>query len=211
VSHDTIIHRIVRPAVQRIVPIGVTPNQLTTLRLITGLVAAGMFALGKVVWLDIGGASFLLSMLLDRADGELARQTGRTSLAGYRYDLISDCIVSVVAFIGLGFGLISSLGPGAILLGLAAGLGVGGLFWQLNVLTLASPRSYAFWNGRIVVDPDDAMIFMPVLIWLGAAQPELIAAAAITPAAVLGLGLYSFHSRHRSTSRMKSSRDNCRS
>ena len=206
-SHDTIIHRLVRPAVQWVVPIGVTPNQLTTLRLLTGLAAAAMFAHGEIVWLDIGGVSFLLSMLLDRADGELARQTGRTSLAGYRYDLISDCIVSVAAFIGLGFGLVSSLGPGAILLGLAAGMGVGGLFWQLNILALASPRSYAFWNGRIVVDPDDAMIFVPVLIWLGAAQPELIAAAAITPAAVLGLALYSFHSRRRNVSRMKSSQD----
>lgn len=210
-SHDTTIHHIVRPAVRWIAPTGVTPNQLTSLRLITGLAAAVSFALGKVVWLDIGGAIFLLSMLLDRADGELARQTGRTSLAGYRYDLISDGIASTAAFIGLGYGLSGSLGSGAILLGLAAGAGTGGLFWQINVLTLASPRSYAFWRGRIVVDPDDAMIFVPVLIWCGAARLELIAAAAVTPAAVLCLGLYAVHARRRSTGRTTSSRDRSRS
>jgi phosphatidylglycerophosphate synthase len=198
VSHDTNIHRIVRPAVRLVATTGVTPNHLTTLRLITGLAAAAAFALGDAVWFDIGGAVFLLSTLLDRADGELARQTGRTSTAGHRYDLICDCIATAAAFIGIGFGLVGSLGPSAALLGLAAGAGVGGLFWLLNVLRLARSCTYAFWGGRIIVDADDAMIFLPVLIWCGAAELELIAATVITLAAVLGLSLRSFHRRRRS-------------
>ncbi len=188
-SHDTLIHRITRPTVRRIAPTGVTPNQLTTLRLITGLVAAAAFACGGVLWPDMGGTIFVLSMLLDRADGELARQTDQSSLGGHRYDLVCDCTVSVAAFLGVGLGLIGALGPVGVLLGLSAGIGIGVLFWQLNVLNPAPLRAYTFWNERVVVDPDDAMIFVPILIWCGADQPMLIAAAVITPAAAVWLGL----------------------
>lgn len=194
-SHDTLMHRVIRPAIRRMAPTGVTPNQLTTLRLITGLVAAAAFARGGVLWPDIGGGTFVLSMLLDRADGELARQTGQSSLGGHRYDLVCDCTASVVAFVGVGLGLIETLGPVGILLGLAAGSGVGILFWQINVLKLASLRPYTFWHERVVVDPDDAMIFVPILIWCEAAQPMLIAAAVITPAAAIWIGLTSWRSR----------------
>lgn len=195
-SHDTLIHHIIRPAVRRIAPTGVTPNQLTTLRLITGLAAAAAFARGGVLWPDLGGVIFVLSMLLDRADGELARQTGQSSLGGNRYDLVCDCTASVATFIGVGLGLIGALGPVGILLGLSAGTGIGVLFWQLNVLKLVPLRAYTFWNERLVVDPDDAMIFVPILIWCEAAQPMLIAAAVITPAAAVWLGLSLWRSRH---------------
>ena len=194
-SHDTTIHRIVRPAVRRIAPTGVTPNQLTTLRLVTGLVAAAAFAVGGPIWPRIGGVIFLLSLLLDRADGELARQTGRSSPLGYRYDLVCDCLATVATFIGIGFGLVGSFGPGAILLGLIAGAGVCGLFWMLNVVKVAPVSTYRFWGGRLVVDTDDAMVFVPVLIWCGAAKLELIAAASLTLLALLGLSLRGFLKR----------------
>lgn len=192
-SHDTTIHRIVRPAVRLIAPSGVTPNQLTTVRLVTGLLAAAAFAVGGRGWPDIGGMVFLLSLLLDRADGELARQTGQSSAGGYRYDLICDCIATVSTFMGIGLGLVGSLGPVAVLLGLVAGAGVCALFWMLNVLRVAPVRTFVFWRGRIVADTDDAMVFVPVLIWFGAARLELVAAATLTLAAILGLGLSSLN------------------
>lgn len=188
ISHNTLIHRIVRPAVRGIAPTGVTPNQLTTLRLVTGIAAAAGFAIGGTVWPHVGGVIFILSMLLDRADGELARQTGQSSLSGYRYDLICDCTANVIAFVGIGIGLAGgTLGHSAVILGILAGFGIAVLFWQLNVAKLHAVPGYALWGGRVVVDPDDAMVFVPILIWCGWAQPMLIAAAAITPAAALWL------------------------
>ena len=73
-SYDTVIHRVVRPAVRMVARNGLTPNQVTTMRLATGLVASVIFAQGTYGWMAVGGIVFLLSMLLDRADGELARQ-----------------------------------------------------------------------------------------------------------------------------------------
>jgi len=196
-SHDTLIHRIVRPVVRRIASTGVTPNQITTVRLVTGVAAAG-FACGGV-WADLGGVVFLLSMLFDRADGELARQTGQISPEGHRYDLCVDCLCDAIAFIGIGIGLALSggLGFAPVLLGAAAGIGIGVLFWQLNVTKVIELSRYAVRHRGVVVDPDDALALVPVFIWLGLAWPMLVAAAVITPAGALWLGLLSRRSPRR--------------
>lgn len=195
-SHDTLIHRIVRPAVRRLAPTGITPNQLTTLRLVTGVAAALAFARGGTVWPHIGGVIFILSMLLDRADGELARQTGQSSLSGYRYDLIADCASNVIAFVGIGIGLSEGpLGRAAIPLGILAGFGIAVLFWQLNVTKLHTVAGYSLWGGRVVVDPDDAIILVPILIWCGLAAPMLVAAAVTTPAIALWLWVSAIRSK----------------
>ena len=123
-SHDTLVHRLVRPVVRAIAPTRITPNHLTTARLITGLAAALGFAQGGWVWPDLAAGVMLVSLLLDRADGELARQTGRTSRKGYRYDLICDCVATAAGFIGLGVGVREVFGPVAILLGIIAALSV---------------------------------------------------------------------------------------
>lgn len=187
-STDTLIHRIVRPAVRAIAGTRVTPNHITTLRLVTGIAAALAFARGGVLWPAIGGGIFVFSMLLDRADGELARQTGQASPAGYWYDIISDGTSNAIAMFGIGIGLAATLGAIGPLLGAIAGIGIGVLFWQLFSLKLAQPRGYQVSPG-VILDPDDALILVPVLVWCGAAFPMLVAAAVITPVAALWLGL----------------------
>jgi phosphatidylglycerophosphate synthase len=189
-SQNTLIHGLVRPVVRAVAThTGLTPNHVTTLRLATGLAAAIAFAQGADGWVAIiGGFIFLLSMLLDRADGELARHTNQMSLAGHRYDLVSDCMVGVCTFIGIGMGVVNTAGPNALWLGALAGLGIGVLFLELNVLKLGSVRGHALFGGRIRVDPDDAMIVVPVFVWCGLAVPMLIAAAVLTPLAALGVG-----------------------
>lgn len=187
-STDTLIHRIVRPAVRVIARTKITPNHITTLRLFTGVAAALAFAVGGTFWPAIGGAVFVASMLLDRADGELARQTRTSSPAGHRYDLVSDCVSNALALFGIGVGLSGVLGAAGPLLGAVAGAGIGMLFWQINALRLVRLRGYAVRPG-VVFDPDDAMVLVPVFVWCGAAVPVLMAAAVITPSAALWLGV----------------------
>ena len=195
-SHDTVIHRFIRPAVRVAARTRLTPNQVTTLRLITGLAAAWIFAQGSYGWMVLGGAVFLFSMLLDRADGELARQTGQMSMFGYRYDLLADCAASIATFIGLGCGIEHTAGMDGRWFGALAGIGIGVLFFELNVLKVASVGGHRFFNGRIIVDPDDAMIFVPILIWCGLATPMLIIAAISTPVAAIWVGVTTFHRRY---------------
>ena len=186
-SSNTIVHRAVRPVVRAIAPSGVTPNQITTLRLATGIAAAIAFA-GDGNWPAIGAGIFLLSFFLDRMDGDLARLTGQSSPGGHRYDLISDCTSNIIAFIGLGLGAGGQPGLLGPALGVVAGLGIGALFAQLHILRIGNLRGYELAPG-IVIDPDDLIALVPVLVWLGATAPMLVAAAVIPPLAALWLGL----------------------
>jgi phosphatidylglycerophosphate synthase len=190
-SHNTFIHNIVRPVVRLAAPTGVTPNQITTARLLTGLVAAACFAQGGRPWMSAGACVFVLSMLLDRADGELARQTGQMSEAGHKYDLIADCVASIATFIGLGLGVAQEVGDVGLWIGALAAFGIAALFFQLNVIKAAQVSGRSVLGGRLTVDPDDAMVFVPILVWCGLAWPMVIVAAIITPIASLAIGLLS--------------------
>lgn len=167
---------------------GVTPDQLTALRFATALAAAVAFAQGQDGWVTIGVGLFTLSALLDRADGELARLTQRFSQHGHRYDLVADCSAGVMAFTGLGVGAMGGvLGPLALALGLAAGAGIGVLFWEINV---AAPGKLPGWtgrDGRVLADPDDGMFALPLLVLCFGAEAVLVPGSVITPVAALWL------------------------
>ena len=185
-SHDTAVHRAIRPAVRMLAKTGIMPDHLTALRFATALGAASLFALGSRGWVDVGAGLFLISALLDRADGELARQTRRFSQHGYRYDLLSDCAAGVLSFVGLGFGAMGGpLGPWALVFGVAAGLGVTILFWQIDLRGERKLPGIAGAGGRAVIDPDDAMLLVPPLLWCFGADAVLWPAGTLTPALAL--------------------------
>ncbi len=182
-SHDTAVHRAIRPAIRVLAKTRVVPDHLTALRFATALGAAVAFAQGARGWISVGAGLFLISALLDRADGELARQTRRFRQHGYRYDLLSDCAAGVLSFIGLGFGAMGGpLGPWALVFGLVAGLGVTILFWQIDVRGERELPGIAGAGGRAVIDPDDAMLLVPPLLWCFGADAVLWPAGTLTPA-----------------------------
>ena len=180
-SHNTALHRLVRPVARMAAGARLTPNQITTMRLATGLGAAVAFAQGTYGAMVVGGLIFVLSMVFDRVDGELARATNQMSRIGHWYDLASDCIASIATFIGLGIGVSLTEGSSALWFGALAGLGIGALFFELNVLKVASVSGHALFGGRLVVDSDDAMILVPILVWCDLAELTVIIAAVVAP------------------------------
>ncbi len=186
-SHDTVVHRLVRPGVRALAPTGVTPNQLTMLRLVTGVAAAAAFARGGVLWPDLGAGLFLVSMLLDRADGELARLTRTMSQGGYRLDLVCDCVATAASFIGMGIGSSDAFGATSLPIGVVAAISVTAVFWQINVVKLGTTSGYADAQGRVLVDADDALLAAPFLIWFGWMSWVVALAAAATPVIALAL------------------------
>ena len=180
-SHDTWAHRIVRPAVRRLAATAVTPNQLTTLRLLTAIAAALLLAAGDRGLSIIGGAIFLASFFLDRADGDLARLTGKSSPWGHRYDLCADYSANILVFVGIGFGLQESvLGSSAIVLGAVAGSAIVLIFWLVRFVERA--EGAAVFPSAGGFDPDDAMVIIPLSIWLDGEIYILLAAAIGAPA-----------------------------
>lgn len=181
-SHNTWIHRLVRPMVEPFVDSPVTPNQVTTLRLIFGLSASAACMAGGQTWIGIGGVLFLISMLLDRADGTLARLSGKKSSFGHRYDLVSDAVCNAIIFIGLGIGLRDGpLGGWSVLLGVSAGLAVGAVLLMVVVAERQQGERAAELPNLAGFDADDGMVLVPIALWLGWALPLLYLAASITP------------------------------
>lgn len=176
-SHNTWIHRTVRVGVRPLVGTAVTPNHLTTLRLATGLVAAAAYAVGEEAWTLAASAIFVLSVLLDRADGDFARISGKTSRSGHIYDFIADGTSNTAVFVGIGFGLgTAALGGWAPVLGLVAGAAVALAEWlvvRLDAMGESSAQIGGYWG----FDPDDAILAVPVAMVLGWGVPLVVAAA----------------------------------
>lgn len=180
-SHDTLVHRLVRPLVRPLARTPVRPDHLTLARALTGLLAAALFARGGRRPVRAGACAFAASFLLDRADGELARLTGRYSRGGHRWDLVADCGTDMLCFAGLGLGARSGpLGRWSLPLGLLASASVAALFRALHAAPARAP------SPPRPLDPDDALLAVPVLLWALGPPPVLLLAGTLTPLGALG-------------------------
>lgn len=185
-------HAVARWCILPLLNTWVAPNHLTTLRLLTGLGAAGAFAVGDYFWTFWGGVLFVISAVLDRADGELARLSGRMSRSGHWYDLSCDMLVNVVVFIGMGFGLTDRLpGPWAPLLGTLAGLSVGAIFVVVFLLHSGGSHPSIAFSYPDGFDFDDTLFVIAVFAWFDAMFPLLIAGAVGAPLFLI-FALWSF-------------------
>jgi archaetidylinositol phosphate synthase len=185
-SHDTWMHALVRQGVKPLARTDVTPNQLTTLRILFGVAAASCVAVGEVHWNYFGAGLFVVSILLDRADGELARLTGKSTPWGHAYDLYSDLICDSVIFVGLGLGLRDgTFGYWAVAMGGLAGVSVALIFWLTFRVEAIGGQRAAELQGIAGFDPDDAILLVPLAILLGWGEGLLTAATLGAPAFAL--------------------------
>lgn len=160
----------------------VTPNHLTTLRLLFGLCACACLARGGYGWANAGALCFAISHFLDHADGELARLTGNMSKAGHRYDLASDALVNVLLFASLGLGLRhGGLGETALPLGLLAGIAVAAVFYMRLVIEDALGRAGARQPNIGIVESEDVLYLLPVVAFFDQLTPFLLMASIGAP------------------------------
>lgn len=182
-SHNTWIHRAVRPGAALLKDTPITPNQITWFRLGLGFASAVLLADGRPEFLDWGAGVFLLGFFLDRLDGELARASGKKSAFGHKLDLVSDTICNALAFIGLGVGLMAGpWGGWALVLGIAAGLAIAAILTLVMHLESLGGERAGELGSAVGFDADDGMLAFPLLIWLGQADGLLMAAAIGAPA-----------------------------
>ena len=167
-SSDSWNHRLARLYVRPLVRTGVTPNHITTLRLLTGLAASAALAVGDAVWSNWGGVLWLVSAQLDRADGELARLAGKSSQWGHRYDFVSDMVVLAAFFIGAGIGLRGSmLGYWSIPMGVVAGISAAACTSMAESFTNRTGGGAKIYPSRWGFDFDDIMMLFAPVVWLG--------------------------------------------
>jgi phosphatidylglycerophosphate synthase len=92
---------------------GFTPNQVTTVSVLIGLVAAAAFATGERWGLIAGAILLQASFTTDCVDGQLARYTRTFSKLGAWLDSIFDRTKEYLAFAGLAIGA-SRMGDGDV-------------------------------------------------------------------------------------------------
>jgi phosphatidylglycerophosphate synthase len=167
----------------------VTPNHLTTLRLLIGTLCAFAFAGGGYRFANLGAVLLVLSNFVDHTDGELARISGKTSRFGHFYDLACDAFVTVALFVGIGIGVGISHGPFNVsgvpispqLLGWLAGIAVASIFFlrmQIEAREGKSGTKQASIGG---FETEDVLYLMPLVTLFDGTQGFLIAASIGAP------------------------------
>jgi phosphatidylglycerophosphate synthase len=170
--------RLVRPL--RHTPL--TPNGLTTLGLLASLSAAWLMASGDPRRAAVGGALFMVGVLVDHMDGEFARLTGMTSRFGHYYDHVAAALGYVSLFAALGLGLRSSwLGSWAPLAGALAAGSIAMVFLVRVLLEERAGRAMVAQDNWRGFEPEDALYLVGPVAWLGLLPPFLAAAALGAP------------------------------
>ena len=144
----------------------VTPNYLTSLRLLFGIFAGIFFALGEYKYSNIGAFCFVLSNFLDHADGELARLKNQMSSKGHIYDLVSDALVNILLFLGMGIGLMqTNLGAYACIMGIISGTTVAAIFYMRNDIEKNIGKKNARQPHKSGVEAEDILYVLPIITY----------------------------------------------
>ena len=102
-GRELVLELVFRPLSNLLVPllarIGIAPPVVVLANAATGLFAALAIARGELL---VAALLLQLKTLLDNSDGQLARVTGRVTLAGRYLDTEADLVVNVALFAALG-------------------------------------------------------------------------------------------------------------
>jgi choline kinase/phosphatidylglycerophosphate synthase len=102
-----------------------TPNQITALSLMTGLIGLLFFSRGSYIACLAGALFFQLCYILDNCDGEVARAKGISTRWGGWFDVGCDAVIHLFLFPAIAWGLYrGGMGNEALLLGELAMYGI---------------------------------------------------------------------------------------
>ena len=170
---DVVLHRRLSfPVTRAAVRLGVIPNVVSVASFFIGLVAVWCFWRASVASAVAGLAIYVAAVVLDHADGEVARLTLTESRLGEWLDVIADSLVHTLIVLAMGVSAQSAAGAG-LWLGVLAAVGI------LGSAAVAKwwPDTGAAGAGGALVDLGSRDGFYVMLLLF-------IAARALAPAAL---------------------------
>lgn len=176
--------RLARRLVTPLIGTPVTPNHLTTLRLLIGIAGAYYLSVGSFWLCSLGALLIALSNFVDHTDGELARISGRSSKIGHFYDLACDSLVTVLLFVGLGFYVRvhhSAMIVSAEWLGAIAGVAVALIFFLRMRIESMAGKSGTKQASMAGFETEDVLYLLPLVTLLNGMTPFLVAASIGAP------------------------------
>lgn len=119
----------------------ITPNQITIISFLFGILAAISFLLGQYKYMIFGAIFFFLSYILDLVDGEIARYKNISSTFGHWLDKVSDSTTLFLVCVGISIGFFTQTkNPSTLILGL----------FSLLILALIGIISVLYGSNKII-------------------------------------------------------------
>jgi len=193
--------RIAKWAARPLARLSVHPNVVTGSSIFVGLSAGWLLAQGD--WLiHVGAAIFAVAVWMDHLDGEVARQTGRTSTFGHYFDHAAAMTNYVAGFVGAGIGLgKGALGEWGLILGIVAGASVAAIMTVRLYIEISDGHDSVRQGVHCGFEIEDTLYVLAPVTWFGVLKYFIIAAGVGAPIFLLcvlwqALGAYR---RSRST------------
>lgn len=188
-SHsNAYVRRLLRRLLKPLAATPLHPNHLTVLRIATGFGACAAAIGGTMPWEHAAAILWVISALLDRADGEFARLTRRCSARGHKLDYYGDVAINSAIFLALAMGLDRVSADDSFLwLGAIATVGVAIAAILAEGVELRAGAKIV--PSRCGFDFDDTLFLLAPAIWFGWTAPLLIGAAIGGAIAALVLGM----------------------
>ena len=105
---ETLTLYILRPIafvfVKLLYPTSITPNQVSLMTIIVGIISGYFFSRGTVTCFVIGGSLYFFCMVLDCVDGMIARLKNSGTAVGRIIDGVADYLVGISVYVGMGIG-----------------------------------------------------------------------------------------------------------
>jgi phosphatidylglycerophosphate synthase len=114
----TVSRRISRFFSKRLAHTSITPNQITVIGVIIGLIGAYFLAEPSYGARLVGAFLFLFCVIVDGVDGEVARLKLQETSFGHYLDIVTDNVVHVVLFVAIALGLYRETGEAGYLVAL---------------------------------------------------------------------------------------------
>lgn len=177
--------RIARHLVRPLKNTRITPNHLTTLRLLIGLAGIACIACGGYAWTNWGALLVVISNFVDHTDGELARISGKSSKIGHFYDLASDALITVLLFVSFGMATAATgaaadaIGP--VWRGTVAGLAVALIFFLRMRIESRVGKSGTKQASAGGFETEDVLYLLPLVTLTDGIGPFLAAASIGAP------------------------------
>lgn len=173
--------RIAAVLVRPLIKTPVTPNHVSFFTLVVALAGAWMLSTGDPAMATTGAGLFVLARFLDHFDGELARQSGKTSKLGYYLDYIVGSISYAALFFCMGWGFKdSAIGHWAVVLGCGgAAAAIVSMFTNLGIDKQTGgdeTGSAVGYPGFAGFELEDGIYLLWPVTWLGYLYPFFIAA-----------------------------------
>ena len=112
---DLVIYRPISFAfVKLIYPTNITPNQITVVAMIFGILGGMFYMFGDYNFFVLAASSFFICNVLDCADGQVARLKKNGTRIGRIIDGLIDYVTTIFGFIGAGVALANSVHYGPV-------------------------------------------------------------------------------------------------